>query len=111
MGRRLYTSGGLRERKVRMELESQQVLPGVERSQLLGPQGETHLHVGDVQGTIGHQFELGVIPRQPLPVLLPLDSRLRVPGHSAWQPHRGAKCQCLICWSPEDDGRQPLRRG
>ena len=41
-----------------MEFESQWVLSGVGRSQLLGPQGETHLHVGDVQGTIGHQVEL-----------------------------------------------------
>ena len=94
-----------------MQFEAQRVLSGVGRSQLLGPQGETHLHVGDVQGTIGHQVELEVIPPQPLPILLPLDTRLRVPGHSAWQPHRGAKCHCLICWSLEDDGRQPIRRG
>ena len=58
MGRRLYTVGGLREETVRMQFEAQRVLSGVGRSQLLGPQGETHLHVGDVQGTIGHQVEL-----------------------------------------------------
>lgn len=76
-----------------------------------GPGGETHLHAGDVQGTVGHEVELEVIPLQPLPILLPLDTRLRIPSHSAWQPHRGAKCQRLIGWSLEDDGRQPIQGG
>lgn len=76
-----------------------------------GPGGETHLHAGDVQGTVGHEVELEVIPLQPLPILLPPDTRLRVPSHSAWQPHRGAKCQRLIGWSLEDDGRQPIQGG
>lgn len=45
-----------------MGLESQRGLTGVGHSQLLGLQGETHLHIGDGQGTIGHQVELEAIP-------------------------------------------------
>lgn len=75
------------------------------------PKGETHLHVGDVQGTVGQLVELKLIPLKPLLILLPLDTRWRVSSHSAWQPHRGAKCQRLIGWSLEDDGRKPIQGG
>ena len=69
----------------------------------LGSRSEPNLHAGDVQGTIGHYAELDVIPLQPLPILLPLDTRLGIPAHSAWQPHGGAQCQRLVGWSLEDD--------
>ena len=75
----------------------------------LGSRSEPNLHAGDVQGTIGHYTELDVIPLQPLPILLPLDTRLGIPAHSAWQPHGGAQCQRLVGWSLEDDGRQSFQ--
>lgn len=75
----------------------------------LGSRSEPNLHAGDVQGTIGHYTELDVIPLQPLPILLPLDTRLGIPAHSAWQPHRGAQCQRLVGWPLEDDGRQSFQ--
>ena len=50
-----------------------------------------------------------VVPLQPLPILLPLDTRLGIPAHSAWQPHGGAQCQRLVGWSLEDDGRQSFQ--